>query len=211
MCPELVNHVLLNYLSLFPLFSLFLVRTEKITDLPSSSGVENHWRSVKLFFRKIPTRERHINLYFSLYHSYVRGKTKEFKLLGGDEKVKKKLGKRKFATNSNEFVPNFAKKLKKDVLDNDVVFAEDGYQKRKQTTVKSCKFVRRRLNFASIEEGLSKTIVSKGQKPLGVKTRPKKMQRKNERKSIEEIMLEEGQFSKYLVLKKTDEECPLAE
>jgi len=159
-CEELVDYLLNNYMCLFPLLSVYFIKSEIVTDLPTSSGIENHWKDVKQFMSRVPLRERDVSVYFALYLSYLNSKMKVFELVGKSKELKKRLSTKRTSTNSDEFKPNYNKRLKKNIVDSDID-EEDGYTKRNLKKEKTCKFVRRRLNFANLENGyLSKQISS---------------------------------------------------
>jgi len=142
-----------NYMSLFPLFSLYFVNSPEIIELETSSYIENHWKSVKNVMKAVPLYQRDVTIYLSHYYSYVKSKVIEFNLVDRNVKIMKKLGKRNISKNSDVFKPNVKKRLKKDVIDSDFE-EDDGYMKKNPKKLRVCKFVRRRINFAAIEKDI---------------------------------------------------------
>jgi len=152
-CDDLVNYLMANYMSLFPLFSLYFVNSPEIIELETSSYIENHWKSVKNVMKAVPLYQRDVTIYLSHYYSYVKSKVIEFNLVDRNVKIMKKLGKRNISKNSDVFKPNVKKRLKKDVIDSDFE-EDDGYMKKNPKKLRVCKFVRRRINFAAIEKDI---------------------------------------------------------
>ena len=95
--PALLQFVIEQYLPLYPLVSLFFVPNSDIVDLPTTSAVENYWRSVKIFFKNIPINRRYVPVYFPMMLSYFNAQAKEYLLMKKSKALHRKLtNKRKY-------------------------------------------------------------------------------------------------------------------
>jgi hypothetical protein len=151
-CPNLINFLLENYLPLFPLISLCFVPNLNIDDLPTSSSVENHWRNIKLYFKKIPLSERYVTVYFPMMLSYFNFRTQEYSLMKKRKSLFNRLSNKRKHIDKNIFYPNFESKRRRvEALECDYN-EEDGYAKRKEKEKKTCKYVRRKIDFNTIEK-----------------------------------------------------------
>ena len=121
--PDLLDYVTLNYLSLFPLFSLYFVPDPNITELPTTSDVENNWKNIKSLFKGIPIRKRSVPIYFSTLQGYYAaevGNLPRQKGRGAYKQLQQKVHKR---TASRMYsVPTLGK--------------EERWQNRKETSTK---------------------------------------------------------------------------
>ena len=129
--PDLLDYVTLNYLSLFPLFSLYFVPDPNITELPTTSDVENNWKNIKSLFKGIPIRKRSVPIYFSTLQGYYAAEVGDF------TKTKRKRGLQttpaegsQTDSQSDVFRPNFGKRRKMAEPEGNFN-EEDGWTKRR--------------------------------------------------------------------------------
>jgi hypothetical protein len=160
-CPKLLVFVLENYLPLFPLMSLSFVNNIHVKDLPTTSSIENHWKNVKLFFRTIPLEKRYVTVYFPMMLSFFNAKTTEHLTMKKSKALHCKLSNRRKLLDPTLFYPNFDKKRKKIEPTEANINEEDGYTLRRDRNKKSTKYVRRRIDFQSIEKTVSNLEISK--------------------------------------------------
>ena len=121
--PDLLDYVTLNYLSLFPLFSLYFVPDPNITELPTTSDVENNWKNIKSLFKGIPIRKRSVPIYFSTLQGYYAAEVGDFtktKGRGAYKQLQQKVHKRTASLMYS--VPTLGK--------------EERWQNRKETSTK---------------------------------------------------------------------------
>jgi len=198
-CPSLLTFLVENYLPLFPLISLYFIPNMNVKDLPSSSSVENHWRSVKLFFKQIPLGQRYVNVYFPMILSYFNAKTEEFCMMKKNKSLYNRLSNKRKFRDPNIFYPNFEIKRRRSEATEHDYNEEDGYTLRKNKKEKSCKFVGRRIDFETIEKNiLDSKSVQRDRKmtdkanatiqEIPDKTKVKRRRQKNEPSKID-IML----------------------
>jgi hypothetical protein len=154
-CPKLLAFVVENYLPLFPLMSLSFVPNIHVTDIPTTSSIENHWKNVKLFFKTIPLERRYVSVYFPMMLSFFNSKTTEFLTMKKSKALQGKLASKRNLSDPTLFYPNFEKKKRKFEATEGNFYEEDGYTLRHDKNKKSTKYVRRRIDFHLIEKTVS--------------------------------------------------------
>jgi hypothetical protein len=187
-CPELIDFVTENYLPLFPLMSLYFVPNLNITEIPTTSPVENYWKNVKLFFKSIPLQNRYVTVYFTMMLSFFNSHTSEYLTMRKSKALFNKLSNKAKQKDPAVFYPKFDKKSRKRKASDTTYDQEDGFTKRK-IKEKSTKFVRRKIDFAVIEdfisksesyskEGVNKSIIIEPTVAIADKPRPKHVKSK---------------------------------
>jgi hypothetical protein len=141
--------------------SLSFVNNIHVKDLPTTSSIENHWKNVKLFFRTIPLEKRYVTVYFPMMLSFFNAKTTEHLTMKKNKALHCKLSNRRKLLDPTLFYPNFDKKRKKIEPTEANINEEDGYTLRRDRNKKSTKYVRRRIDFQSIEKTVSNMEISK--------------------------------------------------
>ena len=112
--------------------SLFFVPNFTLSDLPTTSSIENHWRNIKLYFKKIPLEKRFVSVYFPYMLGYFNARTKEYMSMKKNKALYNRLSNKRKFTDPGVFYPNFEnnKRRKVEALECDYR-EEDGYSLRR--------------------------------------------------------------------------------